>query len=183
MNKVFLQHGPNPIIGNHPAYPRAETAVTPRHHQRKRHSNLHVARFPYSIVIARIGMAKKLIMAAGGILERDGQILLVQRPRYQDWSLPKGKLNRGESPLHAALREVREETGYRAKALGFAGAFGYEVKGAPKVVLYWLMKPLKQGPILDTNEVCEVRWVTVRAALRMMTYELERDLLRRVYSG
>ena len=74
MNKVFLQHGPNPIIGNHPAYPRAETAVTPRHHQRKRHSNLHVARFPYSIVIARIGMAKKLIMAAGGILERDGDV-------------------------------------------------------------------------------------------------------------
>ena len=125
-------------------------------------------------------MAKKLIMAAGGILEREGEILLVQRPRYQDWSLPKGKLDRGETPLQAALREVREETGYRAKALGFAGAFGYEVKGAPKVVLYWKMKPLKQGEILDPNEVCELRWVKVRAALRMMSYELERDLVRRV---
>ena len=127
-------------------------------------------------------MAKKMIMAAGGILEQDGEILLVQRPRYQDWSLPKGKLDRGETPLQAALREVREETGYRAKALGFAGAFGYEVKGAPKVVLYWMMKPLKQGEILDPDEVCELRWVKVRAALRMMSYELERDLVRRVFA-
>ena len=125
-------------------------------------------------------MAKKLIMAAGGILEQNGEILLVQRPRYQDWSLPKGKLDRGETPLQAALREVREETGYRAKAVGFAGAFGYEVKGAPKVVLYWMMKPLKQGAILDPKEVCEVRWISPRAALRIMTYDLERDLVKRL---
>ena len=125
-------------------------------------------------------MAKKLIMAAGGILERAGEILLVQRPRYADWSLPKGKLDKGETPLQAALREVREETGYRAKALRFAGAFGYEVKGAPKVVLFWMMKPLKQGPILDTHEVSELRWVNTRTALRIMTYDLERELVRRV---
>ena len=128
-------------------------------------------------------MPKKLIMAAGGILEQSGQILLVQRPRYQDWSLPKGKLDRGETPLQAALGEVREETGYRAKALAFAGAFGYEVKGAPKVVLYWMMKPLKQGPILDPDEVCQLRWVTVRAAMRLMTYERERDLVKRVFTS
>lgn len=128
-------------------------------------------------------MAKKLIMAAGGIVEQNGEILLVQRPRYQDWSLPKGKLDRGETPLQAALREVREETGYRAKALSFAGAFGYEVKGAPKVVLYWMMKPLKQGPILDPKEVCELRWVNVRTAMRMMSYDLERELVKRVLGG
>ena len=132
--------------------------------------------------MSAIQMPKKLVMAAGGILEQDKKILLVKRPRYDDWSLPKGKLDRGETPLQAALREVREETGYRAKALGFAGAFGYEVKGAPKVVLYWTMKPVKQGEILDPHEVCELRWVTVRSALRMMTYDLERDLVRRVYS-
>ena len=125
-------------------------------------------------------MAKKLIMAAGGIVQQDGEILLVQRPRYQDWSLPKGKLDRGETPLQAALREVREETGYRAKALSFAGAFGYEVKGAPKVVLYWMMKPLKQGPILDPKEVCELRWVNLRTAMRIMSYDLERELVKRV---
>ena len=107
-------------------------------------------------------MAKKLIMAAGGILSRDGEILLVQRPRYGDWSLPKGKLDRGESPLQAAVREVREETGFRVKTMGFAGAFGYEVKGAPKVVLFWMMKPVKQGPIMDTNEICDVRWLNLR---------------------
>jgi len=127
-------------------------------------------------------MPKKLIMAAGGILERDGQILLVQRPRYEDWSLPKGKLDRGETPLQAAIREVREETGYRVKTMGFAGAFGYEVKGVPKVVLYWMMKPLKQGPILDPNEVSEMRWVPVRTAMRLMTYEMERDLVKRAFA-
>ena len=56
-------------------------------------------------------MAKSLIMAAGGILEHDGKILLVKRLRYNDWSLPKGKLDPGETPLKAAIREVREETG------------------------------------------------------------------------
>ena len=134
----------------------------------------------HGTVKTQLEMAKKLIMAAGGILEREGEILLVQRPRYKDWSLPKGKLDRGETPLQAALREVREETGYRAKALHFAGAFGYEVKGAPKVVLYWMMKPLKQGEILDPKEVSEIQWVKVRQALKMMTYDLERDLVRRV---
>lgn len=126
-------------------------------------------------------MSKPLILAAGGILEQDGNILLVQRPRYKDWSLPKGKLDRGETPVEAALREVREETGYRAKVLRFAGAFGYEVKGSPKVVMYWSMKALKQGDVADTDEICEVRWVPLRSALRMMTYELERDLLRRIH--
>jgi 8-oxo-dGTP diphosphatase len=128
-------------------------------------------------------MPKKLIMAAGGILQRDGEILLVQRPRYQDWSLPKGKLDRGETAIQAALREVHEETGYRAKAIGFAGAFGYEVKGAPKVVLYWMMKPLKQGPILDPAEVCELKWVTPRRAIRLMTYERERELIKQVFGA
>ena len=128
-------------------------------------------------------MPKKMIMAAGGILEREGEILLVKRARYNDWSLPKGKLDRGETPLRAALREVREETGYRAKALGFAGAFGYEVKGAPKVVLFWVMTPLKQGPVIDVKEVCELRWLPVQTALRLMSYQLERDLVRRVYAG
>jgi 8-oxo-(d)GTP phosphatase len=124
-------------------------------------------------------MAKALIMAAGGILEQDGCILLVRRPRYNDWSLPKGKLDRGETPLKAAVREVREETGYRVQVLRFAGAFGYEVKGAPKVVLYWMMKPLKQGKILDPLEVAELQWMPAGSALKLMTYELERDLLRR----
>ena len=124
-------------------------------------------------------MSQSLIVAAGGILEQDGRILLVKRPRYDDWSLPKGKLDAGETPLRAAVREVREETGYRVEVVRFAGAFGYEVKGAPKVVLYWVMKPLKQGKILDPEEVAEIRWFPFRAALKRLTYPLERELVRK----
>ena len=128
-------------------------------------------------------MPKSLIMAAGGILEKDGEILLVKRPRYDDWSLPKGKVDRGETVLKAAIREVREETGYRVEVLKFAGAFGYEVKSAPKVVLFWTMKPLKQGKILDPQEVAELKWMPVKKALKRMTYELERDLVRKVFES
>jgi 8-oxo-dGTP diphosphatase len=123
-----------------------------------------------------------LTVAAGGVLLEDGQVLLVYRPRYQDWSLPKGKLDDGESPREAAVREVQEETGYSVEPVRFLGAFGYEVKGQPKVVLYWLMRPLGQGPIEDAEEVAELRWLPLADALEKLSYPLERDLLARLPS-
>ena len=128
-------------------------------------------------------MPKSLIMAAGGVLRQDGKILLVRRNRYNDWSLPKGKLDAGETPLKAAVREVREETGYKVEVGKFAGAFGYEVKGVPKVVLYWSMRPVKQGKILDVREVAELEWVPERSVLKRMTYKLERELVRAILSA
>ncbi len=123
---------------------------------------------------------KDLTIAAGGILVRDGAVLLVHRPRYGDWSFPKGKLDSGESPLETAVREVREETGYRVAVTGFAGAMGYLVKGVPKTVLFWEMAPLEQFDIEDRDEVGELAWLPFAEALQRMSYSLERELLEKV---
>lgn len=123
---------------------------------------------------------KDLIIAAGGIVTRDGgEVLLVHRPRYGDWSFPKGKLDSGESPLETALREVREETGYEVEVRGFAGAVGYEVKGIPKTVLFWEMSPGPQHEIEDREEVSELVWLPFAGAARRMSYALEVELLEK----
>jgi 8-oxo-dGTP diphosphatase len=122
---------------------------------------------------------KDLIIAAGGILIRDGRVLLVYRPRHKDWSFPKGKLDDGESPIQTAVREVREETGYAVQIRGFTGAVGYIVKGRPKTVLFWEMTPVEQFAERDTDEVGEMAWLTVAEARARMTYALEVELLEK----
>ncbi|MCC6537228.1 MAG: NUDIX hydrolase [Bryobacterales bacterium] len=125
----------------------------------------------------------KLIEAAGGLLWRrreDGgglEIALVHRGRYDDWSLPKGKLDDGEAPDAAALREVREETGFEATLLSFAGAVAYEVKQGPKRVRFWNMRAGRGGGDLDASEVAEVRWFTPEDACRKLTYPIEQAIV------
>ncbi len=79
------------------------------------------------------------VEAAGGVVVRDGMVLLVHRPRYDDWTLPKGKLDPGESFEDAALREVEEETGLRCRLVRELPSTQYAVSGRPKLVRYWLM--------------------------------------------
>jgi 8-oxo-dGTP pyrophosphatase MutT (NUDIX family) len=127
---------------------------------------------------------KDLLIAAGGIVIDDvNRILLVHRPRYDDWSFPKGKLDSGESPLETAIREVREETGYRVEIRSFAGAVGYLVKGTPKTVLYWTMSPREQAEIEDPEEVSELVWLTKDQASERLSYGLERELLEKVFAS
>jgi 8-oxo-dGTP diphosphatase len=117
------------------------------------------------------------VTAAGGVVVRDGLVALVHRPRYDDWTLPKGKLDNGESFEEAALREVEEETGLRARLLRELPSVSYEVRGRPKVVRYWLMEVESDEGFVANDEVDEVRWVEPAAARALLTYERDRDVL------
>jgi 8-oxo-dGTP diphosphatase len=117
------------------------------------------------------------IHAAGGVVRRDERILLVHRPKYDDWTLPKGKLDPGESSQSAALREVEEETGLRCRLGRELPSIDYHNShGRPKQVRYWEMRP-ESGEFVPNDEVDEVRWVTPDEALALLTYDRDREVL------
>jgi 8-oxo-dGTP diphosphatase len=117
-----------------------------------------------------------MIRAAGGVVIRDGCVLLVHRERYGDWSLPKGKLEEGETWEEAALREVWEETGLRCELGAYLGSSTYTVRGEPKEVRWWAMTcDGEPGP---SNEVDAVRWATLDEARSLLSYLGELDLIK-----
>jgi len=131
------------------------------------------------------------VQAAGGIVHRrdpDGvwQVLLVHRPRYDDWSLPKGKADRGERAEETALREVEEETGLRCRLGEEVGETRYtDAKGRSKVVRYWWMQPdpdgdSANGEFTPNDEVDAVEWCTQLQATRRLSYAHDRTLLQRL---
>ena len=122
------------------------------------------------------------VKASGGVVYRYGEggleFLLVHRPRYDDWSLPKGKLDAGESWEDAAVREVEEETGLRCRLGHELPHTSYrDPKGRAKVVRYWMMEPL-EGEFVPSHEVDELRWVSPEEASFLLSYERDRELLR-----
>ena len=121
------------------------------------------------------------IRAAGGIVCRPGEngveVVLVHRPAYDDWSFPKGKLERGEDEETAAVREVEEETGLRCRLERELATTRYRnALGRPKTVRYWLMTPVA-GRLAAANEVDDARFVPAVEALELLTYERDRALL------
>jgi 8-oxo-dGTP diphosphatase len=119
-----------------------------------------------------------VIRAAGGVVERDGRVLVVHRPKYDDWSFPKGKLERGETWEEAALREVEEETGLACELGELVGSTHYEVRGEPKEVRYYRMSATAEPAA--HNEVDEVRWVTFDEAAGLLSHGYDADLLSRL---
>ena len=117
----------------------------------------------------------KPVQAAGGVVLRDGLVALVHRPRYDDWSLPKGKLDPGESSEEAALREVEEETGLRCSLVRELPTVRYDVRGRLKEVRYWVMEALDEMPFVPNEEVDEVRWVDPQEALALLSYDRDRE--------
>ena len=122
------------------------------------------------------------VRAAGGMVVRGSdespQIAIVHRPKYDDWSLPKGKLDRGERWSEAALREVEEETGLRCElGVELAPASYRDSKGRRKRVRWWRMRPLG-GEFTPSSEVDELRWLEPSAALEVLDYEHDRELVR-----
>jgi 8-oxo-dGTP pyrophosphatase MutT (NUDIX family) len=130
-------------------------------------------------------VSESAVRAAGGVVLREGPsgpaLVLVHRPRYDDWSLPKGKLLRGESHRDAALREVEEETGLGCKLEDELPEVEYiDSLGRAKVVRYWTMRPVSERSFLPTAEVDEVRWVPLKEAGELLTHQHDRDLVRHV---
>ena len=128
-------------------------------------------------------MARKTIQAAGGIVVRDGahrRIAVVQRSKDDRWVLPRGKLERGENPAAGARREVVEETGHRVKVHEFLGAITYRARGRPKVVQFWRMQAYERPSRDIMKDIAAVEWLTLAAAVRRLSYPLEKLFLRHV---
>jgi 8-oxo-dGTP diphosphatase len=120
------------------------------------------------------------VRAAGGLVVRDGEVLLVHRPKYDDWSFPKGKCEEDESDEACALREVEEETGLRCELIDELGETSYrDAKGRPKVVRYWRMHAVT-GEFVPHDEVDEIRWETPEEAARVLSWSRDLPLLERL---
>jgi 8-oxo-dGTP diphosphatase len=108
------------------------------------------------------------------------EVAVVHRPSYDDWTLPKGKLDPGEDFETAALREVLEETGLRCRLGREVTSVSYEDRhGRSKLVRYWLMEP-EAGEFAPNDEVDELRWLIREAAVKLLTYPRDRELLEEV---
>ena len=130
-----------------------------------------------------LGDGEPDVAAAGGVLIRPGEsgreVAVIHRPKYMDWSLPKGKLEEGEGWQEAALREVEEETGFRCRPLTELPHVSYlDRKSRRKLVRYWLMEPL-EGRFEPHGEVDELRWVTPDEADKQLTYPHDRELVHK----
>lgn len=128
---------------------------------------------------------EQTVRAAGGVVYRtraDGavEVAVVHRPTYDDWTLPKGKLEPGESDQEGAIREVEEETGLRGVIEGRVGAVSYRDRhGRPKRVVYYLMRS-NSGEFEPNDEVDELRWLTLDEAQRLLNYAHDRRLVSRI---
>jgi 8-oxo-dGTP pyrophosphatase MutT (NUDIX family) len=130
-----------------------------------------------------------VVRAAGGVVARAAaagelELLIVHRPHYDDWTLPKGKAEAGESDEECALREVEEETSLVCTLGDEVAVTRYEdAHGRPKRVRYFWMTPDEGSEASPRNEVDAVRWVTPEAALEALSYARDREIVRRLASA
>jgi 8-oxo-dGTP diphosphatase len=130
-------------------------------------------------------VSNEVVRAAGGVVVRDGaggaEVLVVHRPKYDDWSLPKGKRDPGETDEQTAVREVEEETGLRC-ALGreLLPTRYVDRKGRPKVVRYWDMKVVGSRPFEPNDEIDQVVWLPLDEAVRRLSYPYDAAVLANV---
>jgi 8-oxo-dGTP pyrophosphatase MutT (NUDIX family) len=122
-----------------------------------------------------------VVRAAGGLVVREGQLLLVHRPKYDDWTFPKGKCDDGEADGDCALREVHEETGVRCVLAAELGTTEYtDAHGRPKIVRWWTMRPVADDGFEADHEVDDIRWLAPDEAAGLLSYERDVALLERL---
>jgi ADP-ribose pyrophosphatase YjhB (NUDIX family) len=131
-------------------------------------------------------VAERTVRAAGGVVVRNGkrsgddvEFVVVHRAQYGDWSLPKGKLERGETEEAGALREVEEETGLRCRLLRHIDTIAYQDRqGRRKTVAYWLMEVVA-GELRAAHEIDDVAWLRVRDAPQRLSYPRDVEVVQR----
>jgi 8-oxo-(d)GTP phosphatase len=134
--------------------------------------------------VSTTGTAERIdVRAAGAVVWREGpggavEIALVHRPRYDDWSFPKGKLDRGETMPFAAVREVREETGLDVRLGPALGCVTYAVPEGRKLVRYWAARA-GAGEFAANSETDELAWVGLARARELLSYHHDVDMLAR----
>jgi len=124
------------------------------------------------------------VEAAGGVVRRNGGVMIVHRPKYGDWTFPKGKLEQGESFEEAAVREVMEETGWRCELGRELEPSRYtDAKGREKLVRWWEMWARERERWEPNDEVDDVLWVPLSEVVPLLTYESDRTLATQVRAG
>lgn len=130
--------------------------------------------------------AATAILAAGTVVVRPGaggpEVLLVHRPKYDDWSFPKGKLDREEHVVLAAVRETHEETGFTVRLGRPLPTQHYSVSGRAKTVSYWAAEHLG-GEFVPNDEVDRVRWLPLPAARTQLTWSRDSRVIDAVAAG
>lgn len=134
--------------------------------------------------------SERIINAAGGVVwrKRTGtgaaeprvDVLVVHRPSYDDWTFPKGKVDPGEALQTTAVREIAEETGLRVRLGAPLMQVAYPIAAGTKVVDYWCARTIGQGaaePFTPNKEVDELRWVGLREARKLLTYQHDVEVL------
>lgn len=141
------------------------------------------------------GVDGEVVRAAGGVVWRPVdhgvEVVVIRRDRHADWSLPKGKLDPGETWVEAAVREVGEETGLAVEVGEFLGQVEYATRGSDghpprrKRVRYWVMRArdgsTPHGALPPGGEVSEVRWLPVPEAVQILSYHRDRALVNAFY--
>jgi 8-oxo-dGTP diphosphatase len=128
--------------------------------------------------------ASKAVYAAGAVLWRPNgdpcapEIAIIHRPRYDDWSLPKGKLEAGETEPVTAVREIREETGFSSVLGRRLTTVSYPIEQGIKKVRYWAANAV-EGEFVPNAEVDELKWLPVSEAMKQLKYPHDRKVLRR----
>ena len=145
-----------------------------------RHEAIHPS--PGGVVVRGVeiadGNSGGVAAPAGLTVAADSKVVIVHRPRYDDWSLPKGKLDPGEGWLEAALREVEEETGLQCEPHEELPAARYfDAKNRRKLVRWWLMRAIG-GEFQPNDEVDELRWLPLHESMSTLSYEHDRELIR-----